>query len=122
MKNTILGKPLEFGNHEQIKFLKKSEEDMQEMVDRGIATNDERIKLKGEITYRISFNCFQCGQNVSLYDAEDIDDYESIHDAIEEVELKCQGCKCEYVIENGIILLTENPVRPDLITRIEHQL
>lgn len=122
MKNFINGKPLEFGNTDQIKFLKKHEENMIEMVEKGIATNDGRIKVKASVSYELSFNCFQCGAVVKRYEVQDIDPMESVDDILEELEITCRSCKCQYAADNGIIMITENPVRPDLVTRIELQL
>ena len=118
-KNLIKGQPLTFGDAKQIAFLQKKHREMQEMIDSGIRLESSLVKI--ELSYDISFKCFQCDNGIDLErtHVSDVSPMSDLSDLIEDKYIICSGCKCHYHIEYGTISLIENPVNPEMVTKEE---
>lgn len=91
---------LEFGNREQIEFIRYWEAVVEEQKTKGI-----ELDVTYSVTYtaEADFLC-ECGQRIFIEaDADDEDDI----DCLNEIEKTCRKCKAEY----EIIVTDENEVR-----------
>lgn len=120
MKNTILGKPLEFGNTDQIMFLQNAEQEMNEMIEFGREINNDFVAV--DVRFAIEFYCIQCQTKINGDQADvcNVDVSNSIEQIIEDYKLTCSCCKCEYKAENGLITLVKNPKHPERVTTLNN--
>lgn len=119
--NLINGQKPEFGNTEQISWLKKQEK--WEESDEDVAELDaDEIFCT---TLSVAFNCInpRCDKKLHYEETfEDMDEHRAIGEACGE-EIKCKNCEAEYVIDKeGYIICKKKPKEEDSVINNPKQL
>lgn len=114
-KNTLNGKPLEFGNKEQISFLQKHESYSLDVLNGKCALTHKNISVKIKVELR--FPCIECGSELNIEVESEDQDYLDVEDLTDREGVECTKCEAGYEIYGSVIKCVDNPRNPKKTTK-----